>query len=111
MRHHLRNRIGDPRTTILMTSWQAPNTLGRKLVEKQSPVRIFGEGFEVHARVEMLTGFSGYADRVGLVEFVRVMEKKPQHTFIVHGEAESSANLAMTLGDELGICKRQPSPS
>ncbi|WP_281241646.1 MBL fold metallo-hydrolase RNA specificity domain-containing protein [Desulfuromonas thiophila] len=66
-------------------------------MEKQSPVRIFGEGFEV------LTGFSGYADRVGLVEFVQVMEKKPQRTFIVHDEAESSANLAKTLGDELGI--------
>ncbi|MDY0397734.1 MAG: MBL fold metallo-hydrolase [Desulfuromonas thiophila] len=101
--HHLRNRIGDPHTTILMTSWQAPNTLGRKLVEKQSPVRIFGEEFEVHARVEVLTGFSGHADRDGLVEFVRVMEKKPHRTFIVHGEAESSANLAKTLGNELAI--------
>lgn len=101
--HHLRNRIGDPRTTILMTSWQAPNTLGRKLVEKQNPVRIFGEEFEVRARVEVLTGFSGHADRDGLVDFVRVMEKKPERTFIVHGEEESSTNLAKTLSEELGL--------
>ena len=101
--HHLRNRIGDPRTTLLMTSWQAPNTLGRKLVENQSPVRIFGEEFEVRARVEVLTGFSGHADRDGLVDFVRVMEKKPERTFIVHGEAESSANLAQILCAELGL--------
>ena len=101
--HHLRNRIGDPRTTILMTSWQAPNTLGRKLVEKQSPVRIYGEEFEVRARVEVLTGFSGHADREGLVDFVRVMEKKPERTFIVHGEADSATNLAKTLGEELGL--------
>lgn len=101
--HHLRNRIGDPRTTLLMTSWQAPNTLGRKLVEQQSPVRIFGEEFEVRARVEVLTGFSGHADRDGLVDFVRVMEKKPERTFIVHGEAESSANLAQILRAELGL--------
>jgi metallo-beta-lactamase family protein len=101
--HHLRNRIGDPRTTILMTSWQAPNTLGRKLVEKQSPVRIYGEEFEVRARVEVLTGFSGHADRDGLVDFVRVMEKKPERTFIVHGEEESSTNLAKTLREELGL--------
>jgi len=101
--HHLRNRIGDPRTTLLMTSWQAPNTLGRKLVENQSPVRIFGEEFEVRARVEVLTGFSGHADRDGLVDFVRVMEKKPERTFIVHGEAESSANLAQILRAELGL--------
>jgi metallo-beta-lactamase family protein len=101
--HHLRNRIGDPRTTILMTSWQAPNTLGRKLVEKQRPVRIFGEEFEVRARVEVLTGFSGHADRDGLVDFARVMEKKPKRTFIVHGEEDSSTLLAKILREELGL--------
>jgi len=101
--HHLRNRIGDSRNTILFTSWQAPNTLGRRLVEKEKLVRIYGEEFEVRARVEVLTGFSGHADKNGLVNFVRVMKKKPQHTFIIHGEEDSSASLAAALRNELGL--------
>ncbi len=101
--HHLRNRISDPRNTILMTSWQAPNTLGRLIVEQAKTVRIFGEEFPVRARVEVLEGFSGHADREGLLDFVRVMGHKPQHTFIVHGEEESSASFADALRAELGI--------
>ncbi len=101
--HHLRNRIGDPRNTILMTSWQAPNTLGRLIVEKAQKVKIFGEEFPVRAKVEVLEGFSGHADRAGLLGFVRVMQRKPRQTFIVHGEEESSASLADALRDELGL--------
>jgi metallo-beta-lactamase family protein len=101
--HHLRNRIGDPRNTILFTSWQAPNTLGRRLIENEKRVRIFGEEFQVEAQVEALPGFSGHADKQGLIDFVRVMEKKPQRTFIVHGEDEASNSLADALRDELGL--------
>jgi metallo-beta-lactamase family protein len=101
--HHLRNRIADPRNTILMTSWQAPNTLGRRLVDKQRTVRIYGEEFRVRAKVEVLTGFSGHADHDGLVDFVRVMHNKPKQTFIVHGEKESAESLAESLQKEFAL--------
>ncbi|MCW8893479.1 MAG: MBL fold metallo-hydrolase, partial [Deltaproteobacteria bacterium] len=101
--HHLRNRIGDPRNTILITSWQAPNTLGRRLVEQEKKIRIYGEEYQVRAKVEILTGLSGHADRDGLLNFVRVMKKKPQQTFIVHGEGDSSESLAKDLHNELGL--------
>ena len=101
--HHLRNRIGDPRNTVLLTSWQAPDTLGRRLVNNEQTVRIYGEEFPVRAKIEVLEGFSGHADRNGLLNFVRVMNKKPQHTFIVHGEDDSSASLADGLRNELGL--------
>lgn len=101
--HHLRNRIADPRNTILITSWQAPNTLGRRIVEREQTVRIYGEEFQVKAKVEVLTGFSGHADRDGLMSFVRDMAKKPRQTFIVHGEGDSSESLAKALRTELGL--------
>jgi metallo-beta-lactamase family protein len=101
--HHLRNRIGDPRNTILMTSWQAPNTLGRRLVKQEKEIRIYGEDYQVRAKVEVLTGFSGHADRDGLLNFVRVMKKKPEQTFIVHGEDKASEALANDLRNELGL--------
>lgn len=101
--HHLRSRIEDPRNTILITGWQAPNTLGRRMVEKEQTVRIFGDEFQMRAHVEVQTGFSGHADHDGLMNFVRVMEKRPEQTFIVHGEEEASQNLAHDLRTELGL--------
>jgi metallo-beta-lactamase family protein len=86
-----------------MSSWQAPNTLGRRLVEQEKVVRIYGEEHQVRAKVEVLSGFSGHADREGLLDFVRVMEKRPARTFIVHGEEESAASLADALRQELGL--------
>lgn len=99
--HHLRNRIGDARNTILVTGWQAPNTLGRRIVEGHQTVRIFGEEFPLRAKVEILTGFSGHADRDGLLAWAGAMEKKPQRTFLVHGETDSTAALAAALRQEL----------
>jgi len=101
--HHLRNRIGDHRNTILITSWQAPNTLGRRLLEQKKFVNIYGVEYQVKARLEVLTGMSGHADQEGLVNFVRLMRKRPSQTFIVHGEDEAAENLAMLFRQELGL--------
>lgn len=101
--HHLRNRIDDPKTTILITGWQAPNTLGRYIVEGSKTVRIFGEEYEVNARVKVMTGMSGHADSDGLLAWARNMQQKPAHTFIVHGEEAAAANLAGKLTGELGF--------
>ncbi len=101
--HHLCSRIEDRRNTILIAGWQAPNTLGRKIVEKEEIVRIFGDEYRMRAQVEVQTGFSGHADHDGLMDFVRVMDKKPEQTFIVHGEEEASQVLANDLRTELGL--------
>jgi metallo-beta-lactamase family protein len=101
--HHLRNRISDPRNTILVTGWQAPNTLGRRVVNKEPVVRIFGDEFQLKAHVEVITGFSGHADRDELLEWAGAMQNKPEHTFIVHGEEESSQVLAENLQAKLGF--------
>lgn len=101
--HHLRKRIGDKKNTILVTGWQAPNTLGRRIVEGQETVKIFGEEFPLRARVETLTGFSGHADRDGLLAWAKAMRKKPTRTFVVHGEEEAANALAESLRTELGF--------
>lgn len=103
--HHMRNRIGDPRNTILFTSWQAPNTLGRRMVEKEKVVRIYGEEYQVRAKIEVLEGFSGHADRQGLLDFVKVMQRKPRQTFVVHGEEASAESLAEGLRNEMSLEK------
>jgi len=103
--HHLKNRIADHRNTILVTGWQAPYTLGRRIVEKQPVVKIFGEEYPLKAKVEILTGFSGHADREGLLAWASAMKKKPGQTFVVHGEEKSAEAFAGALRTEAGFEK------
>ncbi len=101
--HHLRHRVPDERNTVLITGWQAPHTLGRKLVEGEKTVRIYGREHEVRARVEVLTGLSGHADREGLLAWAGAMKKKPRRTFVIHGEEKSAREFAASLETELGF--------
>jgi metallo-beta-lactamase family protein len=103
IQHHLKNRVEDPRNTILIVGWQAPDTLGRRLVEKQPVVRVFGEEYRLRARVEVINGFSAHADREELLAWVRQFTRRPAHTFVVHGEEEASLALQEALAGELGF--------
>lgn len=100
--HHVKNNIEDPRSTILIVGWQAPDTLGRSLVEGASEVRIFGETYKRRAQVRVLNGFSGHADHDGLLNWVRAFQHRPEQIFLVHGELESAEALAAGLKDDLG---------
>ena len=102
IQHHLKNNIGDPRNTILIVGWQAPNTLGRYIVEKQETVKIFGERYALRARVETINGFSAHGDRNELLGWVKAMNKLPFKTFVVHGDPEPAQTMADGLSD-LGI--------
>ncbi len=101
--HHLRNRIEDPRTTVLIVGWQAENTLGRRLVDHVKEVRIFGETYQNRAQVEVLNGFSGHADRDELLAWVGAMQRKPERTFLVHGEPKAQFALADSLKERYGM--------
>ncbi|GAB4568869.1 MAG: MBL fold metallo-hydrolase [Anaerolineae bacterium] len=103
--HHLHNRIEDPATTILIVGWQAPDTLGRRIMEHQEVVRIFGEEHRLRADVRVIHGFSGHADRDGLIAWAGAMQKKPARTFLVHGEPESAESLAEGLQQQLGFSR------
>lgn len=92
--HHLRNNIENPNNTILIIGYMAKHTLGRRIVERQSPVRIFGMERDLNARVEVINSFSAHADRDELIEFVESCGKELKGIFIVHGDEEQSLALA-----------------
>jgi metallo-beta-lactamase family protein len=93
--HHLKNNIEDPRNTVLIVGWQAPDTLGRRLVERQPVVKIFGEEYDLKARVKTINGFSAHADRAELLDYVRRLGAgRLKSVFVVHGEEASSLALA-----------------
>ena len=91
--HHLRNNIGDPRNTILITSWMAPHTLGRRLKEGEKRVRIFGEQHEVKAEVTNIDGLSAHADEQDLLEYALASKETLKGVFLVHGEEKPARAL------------------
>jgi metallo-beta-lactamase family protein len=95
--HHLRNNIEDPRNTVLITGFQAAETLGRKLVEKWKEVRIFGEPVRVRAEISSLDELSGHADQAELMEWIKPLVPALRKVFLVHGEPQQADALAKLL--------------
>lgn len=95
--HHLRNNIGNPRNTILVVGYMAKNTLGKRIVERQRSVRIFGESFELKAEVEVINAFSAHADKNELADYVLSTKGRLKKIFIVHGDMDQSEALAFNL--------------
>lgn len=103
IKHHLKHNIWNPNSTILFVGYQAPGTLGRKIVNGDKMVKIFGEEISVHARVEYIEGYSGHADQESLMDFVYSFIKKPKHIFLVHGEPEGQEILKGKIVGETSI--------
>jgi len=89
--HHLKATVGNKENTIVIVGWQAPHTLGRRLVEGRTRVRIYGVEKERRAEVRVLNGFSAHADQSDLLDFAEaVREKGPlRHVALVHGEPKA----------------------
>jgi len=95
--HHLKHTIGDPRNAVMLTSWMAPHTLGRRLLEGETPVRIYGETFEVRAEVVAIPGLSAHAGQDFLVEYASAVRRRARKIILVHGEAGPAAALTARL--------------
>ncbi|MBN2385905.1 MAG: MBL fold metallo-hydrolase [Anaerolineales bacterium] len=99
--HHLKNNIDQPNNTILIISWQAPNTLGRRLAERQVEVRIFGETYHRKADIATIGGLSAHAGQDLLVRYAQAVGKA-KGILLVHGEEDAATALREKL-EEVGI--------
>ena len=97
IKHHLKHNLWNPNSTILFVGYQAPGTLGRKIVDGAKTVKIFGEEIAVNARIEYIEGYSGHADQEWLLNFVYSFITKPKTIFLVHGEPEGQVILKQKI--------------
>lgn len=102
IRHHLKHNLWRPECTILFVGYQAVGTLGRKLIDGASAVKLFGENIEVSARIESLKGISGHADMKGLLDWLGGFESEVSHVFVVHGEDAVTDEFAKTVTERFG---------
>jgi metallo-beta-lactamase family protein len=98
--HHLRNNIGDPRTTVLFVGHCAERTLGRRIRDGAKDVNILGDTFHVKAHIEIIDSFSGHADHSELVDYYNRITGPKTQTWLVHGELESAECLEAALNKE-----------
>jgi metallo-beta-lactamase family protein len=101
--HHLRNNIGDSRNTVLLTGYQAVNTLGRKLQDGLKSVRIFGIPEQVEAEIAAMDALSAHADAGELLDWMKPMAASLKKVFLVHGEPEQSKALADAIRARYGL--------
>ena len=100
--HHLKNNIENPRNTVMIVSWQAPHTLGRRLAERQEQVKIFGKTYRRRAEVATIGGLSAHGGQKMLVEYAAAVKDQVQKVFLVHGE-ERGAHPLMEKLKGIGI--------
>jgi metallo-beta-lactamase family protein len=98
--HHLANNIANPKNTILVIGFMAEHTLGRRIVERQPQVRIYGELHSLKAEVAILNSFSAHAGQDELVAYAGTMDKsRVAQTFLVHGELMQAQQLSGKLSE------------
>jgi metallo-beta-lactamase family protein len=100
--HHVKNNIENPLNTILIVSWQAPYTLGRRLADREERVKIFGEVYQRRAEVETIGGLSAHAGQTFLLEYAQATQGTVKDIFLVHGEERGAQPLMEKMG-ELGM--------
>jgi metallo-beta-lactamase family protein len=108
--HHIRNNVENPRNTILIVSWQAPNTLGRLLADRAKEIRIFGETYPVNAQVETINGLSAHAGQDMLMDYARASKGQLKQIFLVHGEERGSLPLMQKIQEEAIAPVMYPEP-
>lgn len=97
IRHHLKHAVEDPDNAIVIVSYQAEKTLGRKIAEGVERIQIMDQWLDLNAAVYVLDGFSGHADRNDLAWWYGQTGGKIGKGFLVHGEPESLVALAPIL--------------
>lgn len=94
--HHLKNNIQDHRNSVLIVGYQGAHTLGRRLQDGVSPVKIFGDPYKVKAEIFTIDAFSAHADRSDLIDYIHKV-KGVKKLFLVHGEEEQQLKLKVAL--------------
>ena len=102
IKHHLKHNIWDAKNSVVFVGYQAEGTLGRRIVDGEKNISIFGEDIYVNAEIHNLEGMSGHADRDALLDWLSGFQKEPSMLFLVHGEEDSKQDFADLVKEQLG---------
>ena len=98
--HHLKQRLPDPKTSVMLVGFQAAGTRGRTLQNGAKFLRMHGQDVPVRAHIETLDSLSAHADRTEILKWLAGFTCPPRQVCIVHGEPAAAEALATTLRNE-----------
>ncbi len=101
--HHEYRYLSDPKSSILFVGYQAQGSLGRKILDGEKTVKIFGEEIPVKCKVKAISGYSAHADQEQLLNWLKPMRLGLKKVFIVQGEEDQMEPLAQRIRDELAV--------
>lgn len=107
IRHHLKHNLWRPECTILFVGYQSAETVGARLLEGDTAVKLFGETIQVRAEIRMIHAFSSHADEKMLLEWLQ-HAAPAKHLFINHGEDLVVEYFAKEAGEMLGVTATAP---
>jgi metallo-beta-lactamase family protein len=107
--HHLKHNLEHEDTQVLITGYQAKGSLGRRLVNGESSVRIYGRDIPVRATVHTVGGLSAHGDQDDLARWYESMENRPP-VYLVHGEVDSQESFKKYLMNRTGAEVHLPKP-
>lgn len=102
IKHHLKHNLWRQECSIVFVGFQANGTLGRRIINGEKIVRIYGEDIAVAAKVYTIGGFSAHADQKELLQWLSAFKNSPQ-VFVVHGEEETSLQFAEIIREQFGF--------
>jgi len=103
IKHHLRHNLWRPETSVLIVGYQAEGTLGRKLVDGNQSVNIFGERIIVRANIHKLGGFSAHAGQTDLLKWFNALAPDRPRVILTHGEDKARIPLAEIIRHRYGL--------
>jgi metallo-beta-lactamase family protein len=106
--HHLYHRLPNPQDTVIVAGYQAEGTRGRKLVDMEPTIRIFGEEVPVRCKVENMTSLSGHADKEELFQWMKNFKQSPKMVFTVHGEKNNLEAYSKAIKERMNWNVYQP---
>jgi len=99
--HHLKHRLWNPKNSVIFAGYQANGTLGRRIVDGEEYVRVYGEEIVVRAEIHTINGFSAHADQSDLIEWIGHFKRLDQ-LCLVHGEVEKMKIFSKAIKTKLG---------
>lgn len=103
IKHHLKHNLWKGNSSVIFVGYQTIGTLGRRILDGEKRVKIFGEEIFVNCKIYNLDGLSGHADREGILEWISSFNKKPKKIFLTHGEKDSLSALASSIKERLNL--------
>lgn len=101
IKHHIKNNIGNPNSTVLLVGYATPHSLAGRLKNGYDSVRIFGEEYPVKCGVEVMDNFSAHADYNEMIDYLKCQDpSKVKNLFLVHGEIDTQQAFAERLENE-----------